>query len=137
MTTTASYSFNVPADGTESGTWGGLLRANWEKADDLLDGTTQVTCIRWKSATLGSAALSPDTSNFLDYTMTSNTTFTDSLADGDWMVLHISGGDTYAATWPTTTWVGTSAPTLAASEEVVQFWKRGSTLYASYLGAAA
>ena len=136
MTTTASYSFNVPADGTESGTWGALLRANWEKVDDLLDGTTQVTCVRWKSAALGGTALSPDTSNMLTYTMASTTTFTDSLADGDWLVLHLSGGDSFTATWPTITWVGGAEPSLTASD-AISIYKLGSTLYGVYMGTLA
>lgn len=136
MTTTATYSFNVPTAGTEEDTWGALLNANWEKADDLLDGTDQVDCIRWNTVTLGSAALTPDGGNIVDYTMTANTTFTDSLADGDWLITHILGADTYTATLPTATWIGTSAPTLSAAQEVIQWWKKGSTLFAVYAGSA-
>lgn len=136
MTTTASYSFNVPVDGTESGTWGALLRANWEKVDDLFNGTNQVVCVRWKSAALEATALSPDTSNMLTYTMASNTTFTDSLADGDWLVLHLSGGDSFTATWPTITWVGGAEPSLTASD-AISIYKLGSTLYGVYMGTLA
>lgn len=135
MTTTATYTFNVPTAGTEEDTWGALLNANWEKADDLLDGTTQVECIRWDTAALASTALTPDSANIKTYTMGANTTFTDSLADGDWLLLHLSGGGTYTATWPTLTWVGGSAPTLTASD-VIAFWKVSTTLYATYVGDA-
>ena len=136
MTTTASYSFNVPADGTENGNWGTLLRANWEKGEDLLKGETQVVCVRWKSAALGATALSPDTSNMLTYTMSSNTTFTDSLADGDWLVLHLSGGDSFTATWPTITWVGGAEPSLTASD-AISIYKLGSSLYGVNMGTLA
>lgn len=135
-TTTTTYGFNTPTSGTEEDTWGGLLNDNFDGIDDLLDGTSQVQCIRLKSATLGSTALSPDTSNFLDYTMAANTTFTDSLADGDWLILHLSGGDTYTVTWPTMTWWGGAAPSLT-SADAITIYKKGSTLYGIYGGTLA
>lgn len=136
MATTSTYGFNVPTDGTESGNWGALLRQNWEKADNLLDGTEPVTCMRWETATLASTALSPDAANIQQYTMAANTTFTDSLADGDWMLLHLHGGDSYTATWPTITWVGGAEPTLTASD-ALSVYKLGSTLYGVYVGTIA
>lgn len=133
---TTTYGFNTPTAGTEEDTWGGLLNENFDDLDDLLDGTTQVQCLRWETVTLGSSALDPDGGNIVDYTMASNTTFTDSLADGDWLITHILGADSYTATLPTATWIGTAEPTLAAAQEVIQWWKKGSTLFAIYAGAA-
>ena len=134
---TTTYALNTPTPGAEEDTWGGLLNDNFDDVDDLMDGTTPVKCIRWDTVTLGSAAIDPDAGNIVDYTMAANTTFTDSLADGDWIITHILGADTYTATLPTTTWVGSSAPTLSAAQEVIQWWKKGSTLFAVYAGPAA
>ena len=69
-------------------------------------------------------------------TLTSNTTFTESLADGDSVLLHLADGDTYTVTWPTMTWVGGSAPTLTA-DDVIVIWQRDSTVYGQYVGSVA
>lgn len=135
-TTTTTYGFATPTEGTEEDNWGDLWNANADDLDDLLDGTTPIVCARWETVTLGSTALNPDAGNIVDYTMAANTTFTDSLADGDWLITHILGADSYTATLPSATWVGTSAPTLSAAEEVIQWWKKGSTLFAVHVGEA-
>lgn len=41
-TTTTTYSFQKPTVGGDEDLWGGYLNANWDKADDLLDGTTAI-----------------------------------------------------------------------------------------------
>ena len=41
-TTTTTYSFQKPTVGGDEDAWGGYLNANWDKADDLLDGTTAI-----------------------------------------------------------------------------------------------
>jgi hypothetical protein len=41
-TTTTTYSFQKPAVGGDEDAWGGYLNANWDKTDDLLDGTTAI-----------------------------------------------------------------------------------------------
>ena len=135
-TTTTSLAFNTPTPGTEEDAWGTLLNANWDKVDDLFDGTTPVVCIRATTPTLSSTALDPDGGQIFDYTMTANTTFTDSFADGDTALFHLLGGDTYTPTWPSSTWVG-GAPISYTAEDVISIWKRGSTLYLSYVGSAA
>ena len=135
-TTTPSYTFNTPTAGTEDNTWGSLLNANWDKTDDLFDGTTPILSLRATTPTLGSTALDPDGGQIFDYTMTADTTFTDSFADGDNAVFHLLGGDTYDPTWPSATWVG-GEPIAYTAEDVISIWKRGSTLYLSYVGSAA
>lgn len=70
------------------------------------------------------------------YTMAANTTFTITMAEGQHIALHLSGGSTYTATWPTITWVGGVAPTLTAND-VIEFWKVGSTIYGAYVGSVA
>lgn len=68
------------------------------------------------------------------FTMTANTTFTMSISAGESLTLHLSGGETYAATWPAMTWVGGSAPALTA-KDVITFWKEGVTIYGAYVGS--
>lgn len=61
-----------------------------------------------------------------------------SFAAGQSMTLMIADGTAYALTFPTMTWVGGSAPTLATTGyTVVELWKIGSTLYGAYVGAVA
>lgn len=51
-TTTTTYSFQKPTVGGDEDAWGGYLNANWDKTDDLLDGTTAIapnlTAGSWK-----------------------------------------------------------------------------------------
>jgi len=83
-----------------------------------------------------STVLSNSTGDIMPYEMTANTTFTDGLSNGHSLTLHLEGGDTYTATWPTMTWVGGSAPTLTA-HDVIQLWKLSGTLYGAYVGSVA
>jgi len=85
---------------------------------------------------LTGTAIDPDNGAIQYKTMSANTTFTESLASGDSIILRLSGGATYTVTWPTTTWVtatGSTAPTLNGNDVVV-LWKEGSTLYGAYAG---
>jgi len=71
-------------------------------------------------------------------TLSGNTTFTESLADGQSVMLGITAG-AYSITWPTTTWskVGGSgvAPTLTSTGvNWVILWQAGATLYGAFLG---
>ena len=71
-------------------------------------------------------------------TLGANTTFTDSVAAGEAMILHLADGSSYTATWPTMTWTGGSAPTLATSGyTVVVLWKFLTTLYGAHVGDVA
>ena len=72
-------------------------------------------------------------------TLPSNTTFTESLIDGESVTLAIDDGTAYTITWPTITWVksgGTaSAPTLATSGYTwIKLWKMSGTLYGIEIG---
>ena len=54
------------------------------------------------------------------------------------MLLMVADGSSYTVTWPTMTWVGGSAPTLATSGySCIELWKVGSTLYGSHVGDVA
>ena len=64
-------------------------------------------------------------------------TFTDSVSAGQSVVLMITGGASFAITWPTLTWVtsgGNVAPTSTASDTFV-LWKISTTLYGAYVGS--
>jgi len=68
--------------------------------------------------------------------LSGNVTLTESLADGQSVLLRIANGDTHTANWFTVTWVGGSAPTLTA-DDVLVFWQEGTTVYGNYLGSVA
>lgn len=82
-------------------------------------------------------ALDPANGTIQTWTLSANSTPTDSLSDGESITLMIDDGTAYTITWPTITWVGGSAPTLATTGyTVVVIWKVGSTLYGKYVGDA-
>jgi hypothetical protein len=84
-----------------------------------------------------SIALTYNNGSIQTVTLTGNVTFTDSLADGESIVLMLNAGASYTVTFPTMTWVssgGNAAPTLTANDTLV-FWKIGSTLYGAYAGS--
>lgn len=70
-------------------------------------------------------------------TLTANTTFTESLADGQSVTLMLNPG-TFTVTWPAATWIGakaSTAPTLvAAVYNCVVLFQFGGVLYAKYEG---
>ena len=80
-------------------------------------------------------ALDPANGSIQTWTLSANSTPTDSLAAGQSITLMIDDGSAYTITWPTMQWIGGSAPTLATSGySVVELWKVGSTLYGAYVG---
>ena len=68
-TTTTTYSFQKPTVGGDEDLWGGYLNANWDKTDDLLDGTTAIapnlTEGSWKIGGTAIAATAAEI-NYLD-----------------------------------------------------------------------
>ena len=84
----------------------------------------------------GSASLDRADGGIQTFTMTADITLSVTISDGESLTLHLSGGDSWAVTWPTMTWVGGSAPTLTAAD-VIEFWKVGLTLYGAYVGSVA
>lgn len=72
-------------------------------------------------------------------TLAANTTFTESLADGQSLVLMLNPA-TYTTTWPTTSWVRSdgagTAPTLKASVvNTIVLWQVGGVLYGNFIGS--
>lgn len=86
---------------------------------------------------LTGTAISPANGTIQYKTLSANTTFTESLADGQSVTLMLNPG-TYTATWPTTTWIGSAAstaPTLVASVyNCITFFQIAGTLYGKYEG---
>ena len=99
----------------------------------VVENTTTVTYA-------SSIALSYTNGSIQTVTLTGNVTFTDSLNDGEAVVLHLNAGASYTVTWTAVTkWVtssGNVAPTLTANDTVV-IWKIGTTVYAAYAGSYA
>jgi hypothetical protein len=86
---------------------------------------------------LSGTDIDPTNGGIQTKTLAADTTFTESLTNGDSVVLMLNAGASYTVTWPTITWVtsnGNAAPTLTANDTIV-FWKVGSTLYGAYVGS--
>lgn len=102
-------------------------------------GQTTLAEIKEATSTLTGTDLDPDAGSVQIKTLSANTTFTESLEDGQSLVLHLINGASYTVTWPTITWVtsaGNTAPTLTANDVLV-FWQLSTTLYGAYVGSAA
>jgi len=81
--------------------------------------------------------IDPANGTIQTWTLTGNSTPTESLASGESVTLMVDDGTSYTITWPTITWVGGSAPTLPTSGyAVIVLWKEGTTLYGKGIGDA-
>jgi len=82
-------------------------------------------------------AINPANGTVQEWTLTGNSSPTDSLADGEFVELMIQDGTAYTITWPTITWLtdGAAAPTLGLTTVTpVLIQKVGSTLYGRRTG---
>ena len=105
--------------------------------DLYLSGTANVSNVKETVYALTGTALDAGNGGIQTKTLAANTTFTDSLASGDAIVLQLEAGASYTVTYPTMQWVtsgGNVAPTLTA-KDVLVFWKVSSTLYGAYVGS--
>lgn len=100
---------------------------------DFDDHTTLLTDVVFQKAIVEKAyectgsVLDPSNGTLQYKTLSANTTFTESFADGESITLMIDDGAAYTVTWPTMTWASGSAPTLAVSGyTTVVLWHRGS-----------
>lgn len=89
---------------------------------------------------LSGTAIDPANGTIQTKTLGASTTFTESLADGQSVVLMVNPV-TYTVTWPTITWINTAgsgaAPTLEASSmNVVVMWQVAGTVYGNWVGSA-
>lgn len=110
------------------------IASNILSAAKLNDGFTEEV---FTLGTTGSIALSASNGSIQTCALTGDPTFTDSLSAGQSIVLMLTNGSSYTVTWPTVTWIkagGSAAPTLTANDVLV-FWKVGSTLYGAYVGS--
>ena len=105
----------------------GSLKINGEVVEKAVN-TTGVS---------GSTALDPANGTVQRLVFSGNVTFTDSLADGESITLHIDDGSgNVVSAWPTITWVTGSAPTLnTGTDTIVGVWKVNSTLYGATVGS--
>lgn len=88
---------------------------------------------------LSGTLIDPANGSIQTKTLTSNTTFTETLETGQSVVLMLEAGASYTVAWPITVWAtsdGNIAPTLTA-KDVIVFWKVGTTLYGAYVGSYA
>ena len=93
--------------------------------------------INEKQYSLTGTVINPSNGTIQYKTLSANTTFTESLADGEFVTLMIDDGTGFTVTWPTTTWVGGSAPTLATSGyNVIHLWHINGVLYGAFIGTA-
>lgn len=82
-------------------------------------------------------ALNPANGSIQTWTLTGNSTPTDSVAAGQSITIMIDDGTTYTISWPSVTWVNNAkvAPTLATTGyTTVTLWKVGTTLYGAVVG---
>lgn len=83
-------------------------------------------------------ALDPANGTVQSWALTGNSTPTSNLATGESITLRISDGTAYTITWPTMTWIGGSAPTLATTGYTwVVMFNVGGTLYGLHSGDSA
>lgn len=81
-------------------------------------------------------ALDPVNGSIQTWTLSANSTPTESFSAGESMTLMIEDGTAYTITWPTITWVNNqgTAPTLATTgKTVIALWKVSTTLYGSLI----
>lgn len=84
-------------------------------------------------------ALDPSNGTVQTWTLTGNSTPTDSFAAGESMNLMIDDGTAYAVTWPSVVWKssGGFAPVLNTTGfTAIILWKVGTTLYGARVGDA-
>ena len=122
---------DAPADATKMPLTGGTFTGTVVFEDAINENVFTIS-------DASSVALDPDNGMIQQWTLGANRTATDSLTAGQSMLLMIADGSSYSVTWPTMTWVGGSAPTLATSGfTVIELWKAGSTLYGATVGDVA
>lgn len=80
--------------------------------------------------------ITPANATIQTWTLTGNSAPIFSMEDGQSLIMMVADGTNYTITWPAAiSWVGGSAPTLAASgQTVLVFWKVDSVIYGNRVG---
>lgn len=80
-------------------------------------------------------AIDPANGTVQNWTLTGNSSPTDGLTSGQFVLLMIEDGSAYTISWPTMTWIGGLAPALdETNKNVIMLWKVGSALYGNFAG---
>jgi len=70
-------------------------------------------------------------------TLAANTTFTESLSNGEYVTLMINDGSAFTVTWPSISWAGGDTPVLKLTGyNIISLWKVNNVLYGVFSGAA-
>jgi hypothetical protein len=86
-----------------------------------------------EEVSVATTVLEPNNGTVQTKTLSANTTFTDGLADGQFLTLIVTNAG-FTITYPTITWWGGSEPVLGTTDKLF-FEKIGSTLYGSHIGS--
>ena len=99
-------------------------------------GTVQFnSAIEEQQYNLTGTLIDPNNGTIQYKTLAANTTFTHALNSGEFVTLMIDDGSAYTVTWPTTTWVGGSAPILQTTGyNVSELWRVNGVLYGAFVG---
>ena len=82
-------------------------------------------------------ALDPANGTIQTWTLTANSTPTNSLTDGESILIMVNDGTAFTITWPSVTWVNNAgvAPTLATTGfTVISLWRVSGVLYGALVG---
>jgi len=77
-TNTTTYSFQKPVVGADEDSWGGYLNSNWDKVDDLFDGTSAITGIDINSGTIDGTVIGGSSAAAITGTTITGTSFVSS-----------------------------------------------------------
>ena len=77
--------------------------------------------IKEQQYSLTGTAIDPANGTIQYKTLASNTTFTESLADGNSVTLMITADSAYTVTWPTITWMGTDSAAVAPALQITGY----------------
>jgi hypothetical protein len=127
----------TPADATKMPLAGGTFTGSVTFEDAINENVFAIT-------DAASPVLEPNNGMIQTWTLNTGSisgdrTPSNSIAAGQSMLLMVDDGDgSDAITWPSTTWVGGSSPSLATSGwTVIELWNVGGTLYAAHVGDVA
>ena len=112
------------------------INTDWTKVALNVNSATNITLtgsITEEVYNLTGTVIDP-TNGTIEYkVLSAATTFTENLASGQGIILRLAGGDAHIVTFPATIWVTGVAPILTANDVIV-FWKEGTTLFGSWVG---